>query len=471
MLSYDRMFSDVHHVTGKLFGYGSNFMEQGNFQGVRHAHLGLQLTYAMNRKYMVDFSSAYVNSVKLPEGNKGGLSPTLGLAWIMSSEDFMSSVDFVDLLKLRLSGGIINSDLPIGGFFYYDNRYAGSGSISWYEAQRSRSGVASSWSDNPNLGYAKRNEINFGIEGLFFNQTIGVEANLFYDVYNDLVTRPSTRYPSFYTDFIPYENFGSEMYQGAELGLSLNKSAGDWNFYVEANMLYVTSERTKVDEIFDNEYQYRQGRPADATFGLEAIGLFQDQTYIDNSPLQAFGAVKPGDIKYKDQNGDGIVDSNDEVYLRRWQAPLPGGLQVKISYRDVTLYAIGEGRSGSETFKEGNYYWVDGNDKYSEVVLGAWTPETKATATYPRLSSQTNSNNFRRSSYWLYNNDYFQIRKVQLTWNTPESVSKALLMKKLDLFIDASNIFQFAKNREIREINQGGEPYYRSFSVGLKANF
>lgn len=471
MLGYDRIFSDIHHVTGKLFGYGSNFMEQGNFQGVKHAHLGLQLTYAMNRKYMVDFSSAYVNSVKLPEGNKGGFSPTLGLAWVMSSEEFMSSADFVDLLKLRLSGGIINSDLPIGGFFYYDNRYAGSGSLSWNEGQRSRSGVASSWSDNPNLGYAKRNEVNFGVEGLFFNRTIGVEANLFYDVYNDLVTRPSTTYPSFYTDFIPYENFGAETYQGAELGLSFNKGAGDWNFYVEANMLYVTSERTKVDEVYDNVYQYRQGRPADATFGLEAIGLFQDQADIDNSPLQAFGAVKPGDIKYKDQNGDGIVDSNDEVYLRRWQAPLSGGLQVKVSYRDITLYAIGEGRAGSETFMEGDYYWVDGNDKYSEVVLGAWTPETKATATYPRLSSQTNSNNFRRSSYWLYNNDYFQIRKVQLTWNTPETVSRALLMKNLNLFVDASNIFQFAKNREIRDTRVGGEPYYRTFSVGLKANF
>jgi len=471
LFSYDRMFNDVHHVTGSLLGFGSNFKQEGDFQGVKQAHLGLQLGYVYNEKYMVDFSGTYANSVKLAEGNRGDFSPSLGLAWMMSSEDFMASADNIDYLKLRLSGGILKSDLPIGGFFYYDNRYGGSGSYSWYESTRSRGGVRSNWSSNPNLGFAKRNEINFGLEGLFFNKTIGLEANVFYDVYNDLVTRPSTVYPSFYTDFIPYENFEADKYQGAELGLSYNKSVGDWTFFVGVNALYVTSERTKVDEVYNNDYQYRQGHPRDASFGLEAVGLFEDQADIDNSPIQAFGAVKPGDIKYKDQNGDNIVDANDEVFLRRWQAPLSGGLQLKVSYKDLTLFVLGEGRSGSKAFKEGNYYWVDGNDKYSEVVLDAWTPETKNAATYPRLSSQTNSNNFRRSSYWLYSNDYFQIRKIQLTYNMPQSFTKLLLMKDLNVFIDASDVFQFAKNREIRNLRVGGEPYYRTFSIGVKANF
>jgi TonB-linked SusC/RagA family outer membrane protein len=471
LLSYDRTFSDVHHVTGSLVGYGSSLKEQGDFQGGRHAHAGLQLAYTFDKKYMVDFSGAYINSVKLPTGNKGGFSPTIGLAWMLHSEEFMASASNVDLLKLRFTAGILNSDLPIGGFYYYDNRYAGSGSYAWNEGQRSRGGVASSWSDNPNLGFAKRNELNLGLEGLFFNKVLGAEVNLFYDVYDDLIVRPSTTYPSFFTDFVPYENFGSEKYQGIEFGLNFNKSVGNWNFFVGANALYVTSERTKVDELWNDAYQNRQGRPADATFGLESLGLFQDQEEIDNSPIQLFGTVKPGDIKYKDQNGDGYIDTNDEVYLRRFQAPFSGGLQVKVSYKDFTLFVLGEGRMGSETFMEGNYYWIDGNKKYSDVVLGAWTPDTKATAIYPRLSSQTNNNNNRRSSYWLYNNDYFEIRKIQLTWNMPASVTRPLLMKNLDLFVDASDVFQFAKNRKIRDLRVGNEPYYRTFSVGVKANF
>jgi len=471
MFSYDRIFNNLHHFSGSLIGYSTYFKEQLVFQGLKQSHAGLQASYVYDQKYMVDFSSAYVHSVKLAPGNRGGFSPSLGFAWMISQEDFLSSAKAIDILKLRLTGGIINSDFPIGGYFYYDNRYTTSGSYAWNEGGRSRSGVMSSWPSNPNLGYAKRNEVNLGIEGLFFNRLLGFEANLFYDVYNNLVTRPATRYPSFYNDFIPYENFGAEEYKGIELGLSLNKSAGDWNFYLSTNILAVTSERTKVDEVYVNDYQYRQGRPADATFGLEALGLFQDQTEIESSPFQTFGTVKPGDIKYKDQNGDGIIDANDEVYLRRFQAPVSAGLELKISYKDLTLYALGDGRSGSETFMEGNYYWVDGNKKYSDVVLGAWTPETKTTATYPRLSSGTNSNNHRRSSYWLYNNDFFHIRKVQLTWNAPQTVANTLLMKKMNIFLDGSDIYQFAKNHKIREIRVGNEPLSRTFSIGVRANF
>jgi len=470
-LKYEKAFNDIHQVNGSLLGYGSNYKQQGDFQGVKQAHLGFQASYSYDRRYIVDFSSAYVNSVKLAEGNRGGFSPSLGLAWLISSEDFMSASSHVDFLKLRLSGGILNSDLPIGGYFYYDNRYGGSGTYNWYEGTRSRSGVMSNWASNPDLGFAKRKEVNLGIEGYFFNRLIGIEANAFYNSYSDLITRPGTLYPSFYSDFIPYENFGEDQYKGLEAALTINKGFGDWHVSVGLNALYVTSERTKVDEVFDNEYQYRQGRPVDASFGLEAIGLFESQADIDNSPLQSFGVVKPGDIKYKDQNGDGIVDGNDEVYLRRWQAPFSAGVQFGLSYRNVSLFVLGEGRTGSDNFMESNYFWVDGNKKYSEVVLDSWTPETMATATYPRLSSVTNSNNHRRSSLWLYNNDYFQIRKVQLSYNMPETIIRSLRMRNLSVFVYATDVFQFAKNRDIRDLNVYGEPYYRTFSAGLKSNF
>jgi hypothetical protein len=226
-----------------------------------------------------------------------------------------------------------------------------------------------------------------------------------------------------------------------------------------------------VDELYKDAYQNRTGQPVDATFGLEALGYFKDQADIDASPFQSYGIVKPGDIKYKDQNGDGVIDDNDQVYLRRYQAPFSGGLQVKVGYKNVTLYVLGEGRMGADSFREGDYYWVDGNNKYSEVVRGAWTADNAANATYPRLSSDANNNNFRRSSYWMFNNDYFSIRKVQLTYKMPRTIANKVLMKDLDIFADASDVFQFAKNLKIRDLRVGGEPYYRTFSVGVKANF
>jgi TonB-linked SusC/RagA family outer membrane protein len=469
MFDYDRVFNQRHHFTGSLLGFLGNYKYEGDFQGIKLAHTGFRLGYAFDKRYQVDFSSAYVSSVKLAKGNRGQLSPSLGLAWVISSEDFMSSVRNVNYLKLRASGGILNSDFPIDNFFLYDNRYAGSGSYNWFEGGRSRGGVASSWGSNPNLGYTRRNEVTLGVEGLFFNKVLGVNANVFYNVYDNLVTRPTTRYPSFYTDFIPFENFGANMYKGAELGVDVTKSFGDWTIAAGVNMLYSTSEVRKMDEVYNNDYQYRKGHPADARFGLEALGLFQDQAEIDAAPAQAFGAVRPGDIRYKDQNGDGIVDENDEKYLGRYQQPFSGGLQIKISYRNFTLYALGEGSYGADEFLNGNYYWVDGNKKYSEVVLGSWTPANKATATYPRLSSQTNTNNHRQSTYWKYNNDFFNIRRVQLGYDMPASISRAMRMRSLNIFVDALNVYQFSESRRIRDLSIGGEPNYRVFSIGLNA--
>jgi TonB-linked SusC/RagA family outer membrane protein len=475
LLSYDRTFNNRHHLTGSLFGYGNTFKDNDgaytDFQGIKQAHVGFQLSYILDKKYMADFSSAYVNSVRLPAGNKGALSPTIALAWAISEEDVLSSAKGIDYLKLKVSAGILNSDIPIGGFFYYDNPYTTSGSYSWYEGGKSRSAVVSSWSSNRNLDFAKRKEISAGFEGLFLNKLLNVEANYFYDIYDGLVVRPTSAYPGFFSDFVPYENFEADQYQGVELGLSLNKTWGDWNFYTGANVLYSTSKRTKVNEFYKNDYQYRKGHPKDATFGLESLGFFQNQEEIEQSPRQLFGTVRPGDLKYKDQNGDNIVDANDEVFLRRWQDPWSGGLEIRVSWKNLTLFLLGEGRLGSKNFRESTYYWMDGTAKYSEIIRQSWTEETKNVAKYPRVSSQSNSNNLRRSSFWLYKNDYFNLERVQLNYAMPHAVSKALSMNDLIISLNATQLFQFAKNRKFRELRVGSEPYYTTYAITLKANF
>ncbi|MDR0699678.1 MAG: TonB-dependent receptor plug domain-containing protein [Tannerella sp.] len=234
LLSYDRTFEDLHHLTGSFFGYGSTFKDNdgsySDFQGVKHSHLGLQLSYIYSKKYLIDFSSAIVNSVKLPNKTKAGFSPSIGLAWMIGNEGFLSSLNFMDYLKLKTSAGILKSDIPIGDYFYYDSRYGTSGSYSWYEGGKSRSGVASNWISNPNLNYAERKEISVGFEGLFFNKTLGLEANYFYDIYDGLVVRPTVAYPSFYTDYVPYENYEKDRYKGVEIGVNVNKTWGDWGF-------------------------------------------------------------------------------------------------------------------------------------------------------------------------------------------------------------------------------------------------
>lgn len=475
LFSYDRTFDDLHHVTGSLLGYGTTFKDNdgsyADFQGVKNAHLGMQAGYVYDRKYLFDFSGALVNSVKLPSKTKIGFSPSVALAWVVSNEDFFHAPDFMDYLKIKVSAGILKSDIPIGDYYYYDNRYTTSGSYNWYEGGRSRSGVISSWLGNRNLDFAMRKEISTGFQSLLFNNVLGIEANYFYNVYDGLVVRPTTAYPSFYANFVGYENFEKDSYQGFELGVNVNKKVGDWSFYAGVNLLYSVSERLKVNEIYADEYQYRKGYGKDATFGLEAIGFFQSQEEIDASPSQTYGRVRPGDLKYKDQNGDGMIDSRDEIFLRNWQAPWSEGLEVKVSYKNFTLFLIGDGQQGAKNFRESTYYWMDANDKYSVLVRDAWTPETKNTAKYPRISSEANSNNLRRSTFWMYSNNYFNLRRIQLNYSFPTKIAHFLYMKGLDVSLNASDVFQIAANKKERELRVGAEPYYRTFAVTLKAKF
>lgn len=476
MLDYDRTFGD-QHITASLLGYGTTYIVEGDVQASKNANLGMRIGYGYKNKFLVDFSSAFVNSIKLPEGNRTAFSPSLGLAWVVSSEKFMSSASFINYLKFRVTGGITNSENGIGGYYFYDNSYAAGTKYNWYEATWGNASYVSVHGRNPQLGFEKRKEINIGFEGLFFNKVLGLDANVFSSRYEDQINLSSTKYASYFNQFRSYENLDTYGNKGAELGLSVNKTFGDFSVFLGANALYTVSKVIDIDELHLYDYQYRTGRSADVLYGLVADGLFMDQAEIDGHANQQFGTVKPGDIKYVDQNGDMIINADDEIAIGRSQSPFSYGLNLKLSYKNFTLFARGNGRVGADNYIGGenvqgnNYYWVDGNEKYSEYVLNRWTEETKSTATYPRLSSIANNNNFQNSTYWLYRDNYFTLSRVQLTYDLPETVTKSLGTKNLSFYISGSNLRMFSKQRDVKEMVVGSEPGTRSYLLGVKILF
>ena len=491
MFDYDKTFNSVHHISSSLLGYGtfersspnigSAVLGYGSYyqyssnllqlQPDKNTNLSLRVDYGYKKKYLVDFSSAYVSSAKLPDNNRTTFSPSMGLAWVISSEDFMPKNSAIDYLKLRVSGGIMNSDIGINNYYLYDDIYGQSGGYAWDDGSYSNSGTIATVGPNPNLFFEKRKEINLGLEGIFFNHLLTLDANVFTKEYSDKVSKVSSIYPSFYTDFIPNINYDKYGYHGGELGLSIYRKVNDISFTVGANVLYSDSKILKMDESYKNAYQNRVGRPVDAIYGLVSEGFFTDQADIDKHAVQAFGSVQPGDIKYVDQNKDGVIDANDQVQIGRSQAPFSYGLNLKISYKSFTLFALGYGNIGGDGYISGSYYQISGDMKYSTYILNRWTEATKTTATYPRLSSLSNSNNFQTSSFWLYRNNYFDINRIQLTYNLPDPVAQMLKMKKLDLFVNGSSLLLISKYQAIDQLVIGSEPNYRSFSVGLKAMF
>jgi len=237
--------------------------------------------------------------------------------------------------------------------------------------------------------------------------------------------------------------------------------------------MWYKSTADKRDENYEFAYQSRVGKALNGYWGLESDGLFQSQAEIDAAPKQTFGDVKPGDIRYKDQNGDGKIDLNDEVFLARWDSPFMSGINFTLKWRNFTFFALGNLYLGGHGMKDNSYYWMRGTGKYSEIARDTWTPENPGAA-YPRLTTSNGDNNYRTSDFWMYSNDRFNLRKVQLTYNIPGTVfenSFAKFVKGIDVYVSGSNLLTIAKERKILEMNVGSAPQTRYYSIGFKAMF
>ena len=471
-LSYDKTVNNNHNISVMLLGYTSSLTVNRVYQPITNSHLGLQMGYNYKHKYLADFTGTYVNSTKLPDGNRTGFSPTVSVGWLISSENFLSSAKAIDYLKLSASAGILKTDLDISNYYLYDNIYQRGAYFTWNDGiQGQNQTTTSSFGASPNLSFPQRKEINIGLEGSFFHKLLALQTTFFKTQMNGLPTQRFSQYPNYYSSFIPYTNYNAQQHTGFDVMLNVNKKIGQVEFNLGTTATYTKSQVTKRDELYLDAYQNRNGQAVDAIFGLVSDGFFRDQNDINTHPSQLFSEVKPGDIKYKDQNGDNVIDSRDEVVIGHYLSPLNFGINFNVAYRNFNLFLQGTGSNGGNGINNNNYYWVSGDTKYSEVVNDRWTPATAQTAKYPRLSSQQNNNDFRVSDFWLYKTDRFDLSKVQLTYNFSDKALGNKFIKNMLVYVSGSNLYTFSKNRKILDLAVGNTPQFRYFTVGIRASF
>ncbi|GAL89802.1 TonB-dependent receptor [Jejuia pallidilutea] len=482
LVNYDKTFATNHSINTTVLGYYNSDKRDGRVQTDRDSHLGFQMTYDFKKKLFVDFSGAYVHSIKLPEGNRGGFSPTVGLGYILSEDAFLKDSKFINYLKLKASGGIIKSDRGIDGYYLYDENYSRGNNFTWADDVSNRRQNISQGA-NPNLGYEERIDFNVGFESYLMN-SLWLEANYFRTELDKQLVFLADQYPSYYDTFRPRDNFNANLYTGFELGLNFNKTFNDFSIGIGANVLYSQTEASKRSETNEFAYQNRQGLELSTIFGLEDLGFYSESDFtnvngelvLNNGlPVPNFGAVQPGDIRYADQNGDDIIDQNDNVAIGQSANPWTYGINLNLNYKRFNLFVLGTGQTGglgnklSNNFN--NYYSPNGADKYSEVVLGRWTPQTADTATFPRLSAQNNQNNFRTSTFWLYDTTFFRINRAQLTYEFTESICDKLGIEDFSLNLQGTNLFEVGENTDIRQLNIGRDPQARTYTLGIRMSF
>ncbi len=488
-LNYERTFNNIHNVTGNVIAWGFQYHNSvdsnhdgSDYHSISNANLGIQLAYNYEHKYYADFSGAVIHSAKLAEGNREAFSPTVTLGWRLSDENFMKDLSIIDNLKLTASYAKLNQDIDLEDdddeYYLYQGYYDDSNWFTWRDGTMGGSNsVLSKRGSNPDLNFVTRKEFRVGLEGALLKNRVMFDINYFNQVTDGLLTQgSSTIYPSYFDgwnySFLPYVNYNKDKRTGLDFSVSYNDKMGDLEYQIGFVGMIYDSEAIKRDEVYDDAYLYREGKPLDASFGYLCEGFFTDQADIDNHATQTFGDVQPGDLKYTDVNGDGTIDYRDQVELGKYGSPFTYGVNLTLKYKNWTLFAMGQGQSGAIGYKNSQYYWVYGSRKYSEEMLGRWTTETASTATYPRLTTTSNTNNFRNSTFWQYKNNRFDLSKIQVTYDLPEKMfNKNSLLSQLSVYVSGQNLLTISKERKMMEMNIGSAPQCRFYNLGIKAHF
>ena len=414
---YNRQFG-LHALDATLLAHGYQVTTTGEYHRTSNANLGLNVDYNYDRRYYANLAMAAIHSAKLAEGHREALSPVGTIAWRISREKWMKPTEsWLDDLKINASYGVINEDLDIEKYYMYDDIFTATGTWwGWSESANAMQTSDSQRGGNKDLGFVKRKELRFGLDASFGKGLVRLNANYYNVKFDGLLITPETLYPSYFhtyypvSTFLPYINYNAQRRSGFDLTIDVHKQVGDVDLSGGIAGMTYTSKNTKISENVEYDWQKSQGARIDALRGYRCLGFITEDDVVRGADGKITGYkdgmavinsnTKPGDLKYKDMNGDGLIDSRDQVVLGHWTPNFYLGVHFTTKYKGFTFFMNWTGNFGGMGVKDNSYMWCYGSSKYSDVVLGRWTPETATTATYPRLTTEGGELNFVTSDFW-----------------------------------------------------------------------
>ena len=465
-LKYDYEFSDEFAINSTLY--------RQNISWYTH--------YGLLDRYFLDLALVESGSNRLAPGSKWALSPTVSAAWVLSKENFMKNLNWVDFLKLRASYGIIQTDiLPESGWMYYMQQYQTTGGSypfnSGFQSDFGRTyldAIATS-----SLTREKAAKFNAGVDATLFG---GLDFSFdgFYQRRSNIWVSTAGKYSSELGVDASYEGDGIVDSWGWEASLDYNKQIGDVKFNIGANFDYYRSQIKEQDEapkLYPNLVS--TGHRVSQLFGYKAIGFFKDQADIDASKPQRLGSTpRPGDIKYEDVNNDGQIDTNDKTAIG-YSTVAPEiyyNIHLGVEWKGLGIDAMfqGTGRYSGVLSTKSMYKPLVGNTTISQYYYdNRWTPETASTAKFPALSSTSNANNYNTNTLWMFDRSFFKLRNIEVYYNFPKAMlAKTKLLNAAKLYVRGVDLFSFDHLDESDpEVFGATNPLNRSIVAGLSVTF
>ena len=436
--------------------------------------------YGYDNRLYADLALVVSGSSRLAPGSKWAFSPTVSGAWVISKERFMQKAAWVDLLKLRASAGIINADYLPGNnvWTYYAQQYSTSGGTypfdSGWNSEFGRTYLGQMATANPS--HEKAYKYNIGIDARLFS-ALSVTFDMWWQRRSDIWVSSAGKYSDVLGMEAPYENAGKVDSHGMELGLDYNRRLGGVTLCVGGNLMVTKS---KIKEMLEEPRLYgnlvETGNRVGQIYGLVAEGLFQSEEEIAQSPVQTFSQVRPGDVKYRDVNGDGLIDANDKVAIGN-NATCPEvyyNFHLGAEWKGLGVYAMFQGAGGySAVLNTKGMYWplVDNTNISQYAYDNRWTPENPGAA-LPRLSSQANANNYQTSTLWVESRSFLKLRTLEVYYNLPASLLQATkYISNAKLYVRGVDLLCIGKAGDSDPEAIGFSPLTKSVALGLSVTF
>ena len=494
-LTYDKKFGSNYLMATATYRMSS--IKRNGFEEPQREQAGiLTAMYSYQDKYTIQGVLNYGGTSGMAPGHVYTLSPSVGFSWIVSEENFMKNLHFLDYLKIRGEFGNTSVDAFRGPFAYRDRwnldnntgntdkfgtYYSNTGNwIGVYKQSGQNYRTYPNRIGNPELNLERRREISLGVDAEMLKHKLSLEFN-YYNIFRyDVITTRTNTTPilSGTTSTLPAVNYNSYSYKGVELGLKFRDKIGDFRYMIGGNAFTQKPIVEKVDEPnYRNDYQKTVGGPSDAIRGLKYLGRFA--TDAEANLVPQFGEnLHAGDLKYEDINKDGVVDDNDAQYIGHSTPKLYYAINLNVTFKNFELTVTGVGRAFYDQMLNSKYYTNGSGDNiYSKFVLEN-IDENGMGGAYPKLTYNQITNNFKTSSFRLTDNSFFKIQNFEIAWNLP--VQKFDWMKGVRgfrIFARGANVYTISKLKEKdvepENINAGITNYPLNITLtgGVKLTF
>ena len=409
------------------------------------------IDYNYNEKYYLGVSTGYTGSENFAPGLRYGLFPAASIGWNAHREDFLKDSKVINYLKIRGSYGKVGND-RIGNnarFLYLSDYAVTAGGIQFglptSLVNYPTAGVLGNLPGNPLVTWETGTKRNIGFESRLFDNAIKFNVDLFDETRNDILTSRLSGFTTFGLNY-PALNVGEVYNKGYEAELDYSGKAGEFTFGLNTQISFSRNKIINRDEpLYAPEYQKQQGNRVGQFFGYKTAGFYNSQADIDNSPLNQLAKSVPGDLKFVDVNGDGVINSDDRTAIGYSRTPeYTYSFAPRLAYKGFSLYVLFQGVanvSSDLVLGENN----NGQQMY-EFMLDRWTPETANTATWPALHSRgTTAVNYNLNDFILQNAAYLKIRNAELSWTVPDKWTKAMKLGALRVFLNGTNLYTWTK--------------------------